>query len=995
MKIKITIAVIILLQVILQPGVAQNNELKFNLIEGPNGKPLGKIRNIVQDIHGYMWFSGEDEKCIYRYDGARFTVFRHDDANPNSLGGTNINSVYADDSGMIWMGMQYGLDKFNPVTGVFKHYRHVPNDASSLVINNIAPILKDRQGRIWAGGSDGLDCLDEKTGKFTHYRNEPGNKKSLSSNFVWCIYEDRHGIIWIGTGNPWMGTDDGNGGLNRLEADNSFTRYMHDPKDPYSLINNKVGAIFEDGRGVFWIGTSGDGLQTMDRKRGIFERHLYDPKKPGLLSRPPLKPGCGFFDKINFITEDSTGAIWIGTECSGINRYDPTTKKITYFKNSNGFPDSSGWNAFTSRDGEVWITTEDRKLYRTDPFFKPIRSIPTENLADHFLEDREGYLWVSSAGNGLLKFDHNKKLVQHFKHDPLDSFSLLDNNTGHLFDNQDNTMLVTSYNGIRLFNKVTQRFSRFNTSEVFKDSLDTGFSGILRDNQGIMWFNRWGLGLIRYDPKDNSTRQFFTNADDSTSIGSNFQNWILQDRSGAIWLAGIGGINRLTPETGRFKHYMAGRFITYLYIDSGNNLWAGTDKGLYRYNQKEDSFKIFLDPQAEINSWPVGGIIEDDTKNLWLTSPSAIINLNPFTKETFIYGSRFGVSPNTLYPYTQAYKNKKGEIYIGYENGFYTFFPQELTVKSDLKIMITDFFINSIHALPGKESPLKKSIDDITDLALKYDQNNLSLNFAAIDYRQPESIKYFTMLEGYDNTWRAAVGEKSAYYFYVPPNKYVFHVKAYNSEGAKTERIITIQIHPPWWNTWLFRIGAAVCLIGLLYGLIRWRLQQKFRMQLERSDKEKQLVEFEMQALRAQMNPHFIFNSLNSINRFILQNNKTQASEYLTKFSKLVRMILQNSQASLITLENELEALEFYLDLEALRFDHHFDYKISVTKDMDVDILKVPPLIIQPYAENAIWHGLMHKEEKGHLDIEVIQEEDILYFKITDDGIGRKQCCSN
>jgi LytS/YehU family sensor histidine kinase len=178
-------------------------------------------------------------------------------------------------------------------------------------------------------------------------------------------------------------------------------------------------------------------------------------------------------------------------------------------------------------------------------------------------------------------------------------------------------------------------------------------------------------------------------------------------------------------------------------------------------------------------------------------------------------------------------------------------------------------------------------------------------------------------------------------------------------------------------------------------------LQHKFRLKLERSEKEKQLAELqqqkselEMEALRAQMNPHFIFNSLNSINRFILQNNKAQASEYLTKFSKLVRMILQNSQASLITLESELESLELYLNLEALRFNYHFDYNISLQKDLDPSVLKVPPLILQPYVENAIWHGLMHKEEKGQLDIEVIEESDHLCFRITDNGIGREKAAA-
>jgi hypothetical protein len=166
---------------------------------------------------------------------------------------------------------------------------------------------------------------------------------------------------------------------------------------------------------------------------------------------------------------------------------------------------------------------------------------------------------------------------------------------------------------------------------------------------------------------------------------------------------------------------------------------------------------------------------------------------------------------------------------------------------------------------------------------------------------------------------------------------------------------------------------------------------QKLESEKTKAELEQQATELEMQALRAQMNPHFIFNSLNSINRFILQNNKALASEYLTKFSRLVRLILQNSQSALIQLESELESLQLYLELEAVRFDHHFEFNIKVDDELETDVIKVPPLIIQPYAENAIWHGLMHKEEKGHLEIELFQQDDFLCCKIADDGIGRKK----
>ncbi|CAN5421653.1 hypothetical protein BH20BAC1_BH20BAC1_07550 [soil metagenome] len=196
----------------------------------------------------------------------------------------------------------------------------------------------------------------------------------------------------------------------------------------------------------------------------------------------------------------------------------------------------------------------------------------------------------------------------------------------------------------------------------------------------------------------------------------------------------------------------------------------------------------------------------------------------------------------------------------------------------------------------------------------------------------------------------------------------------------------------------VFVIGSVIIRIIVVQRRhIKQRLEHKLDIQKLENEKanvalQQQATELEMQALRTQMNPHFIFNSLNSINRFILQNNKLQASDYLTKFSKLVRLILQNSQVPLITLQSELEALELYLELEALRFDNQFESKIKIDGDIESTIIKVPPLIIQPYAENAIWHGLIHKENKGHLTINIYQEEDdILCCKITDDGIGRKR----
>jgi signal transduction histidine kinase/ligand-binding sensor domain-containing protein len=865
MKEKIRILFLILSLAFFYECTAQPGGLKFNLVEGPAGKSLGGVRNMSQDPYGYMWFAAAGAKCIYRYDGSRYMVFRHDDANPNSLGGVNIYFVFADNKGLIWIGMTEGLDQYNPATGIFKHYRHNPRDSNSLGGSpGIAPVLKDRQGRIWIGTDhDGLDRLDEKSGKFTHFRNGPGNPKSLSSNAVWKIYEDRQGTIWIATGFPWFNQDPQDGGLNRLNADGTFTQYKHDSTNPHSLINNKIGAIFEDSRGNFWVGTGGDGLHIMDRKTGRFERLGYDPKKPDQLSRPPLTPGVGN-DKIDFIIEDTMGAIWIGTQYSGLTRYDTGTKKITRYENSNGYPDSTSWNAFTSRDGELWITTERDNLFRVDPFHKTIDSISTVNDAWNFLEDKQRNLWVGTQGGGLIKFDQQLHLVKQFKHDPADSTSLPSNHVGALFQNHENMIWVETEKGIRVLDEITEKFSHFKADENLGTFNDTGATGILRDKEGIIWLGRWGQGLVRYNPKDHSITHFYSSERDSSSISSNHVGQILEDNSGIIWTGSDNGLNRLDKNSGKFVRYLAGTgtFSVNLFQDSEGNLWAPNSNGLYLYNKKEDRFNRFLDPKSEINSIGMGGMTEDDTKNLWFFSESGIIRLNLLSKQTFFYGSNYGIVPHSFATWKHAYKNHEGRIFIPKDNGFYTFYPKKLTVKTDFKIIITELSINSTLVLPGKESPIQIPVEEITDLDLKYNQNNISLNFSAIDYRDPATTRYFYILEGYDKEWQEVKDkkDKSSYYFNLPQGKYIYRVKAFNSDGTKAERSVNIRINPPWWQTWWAYTSYALLLILSVWAYIRWRtkslqaekiiLEGKVTNRTRELKEEKEIVERTLSELK-------------------------------------------------------------------------------------------------------------------------------------------------
>jgi signal transduction histidine kinase/ligand-binding sensor domain-containing protein len=821
-------------------GFSQNAEIKFNLVVGNNGEPLGNgnINSITQDKQGYMWFSGQGAGCLFRYDGNRILTFKHDKLNGNSPARSRPETVYADQDGMIWIGYFNGdLDKYDPGTGIFTHYKNNPNDPGSLSAGMVSAVLKDNLGRLWVGTANGLDRLDEKTEKFIHYRNVQGNDSSLSCDFVRGIYEDRAGTLWIGTGFEFF--KDSTGGLNRLEANGTFTRFLHDPKNPNSLINNKVRAILEDSRGIFWIGTSGDGLHTMNRSKGIFERHLYDPKNQEKLSRPALKPGET--DPITFIQEDSSGAIWIGTYKSGINRYDMLTKKIThYFKSGNGFPDDGCWQAYTSRDGVLWLASTEGNpfLYRVDATVNRINQISTGPFVNCIYESENGSLWLGSSGTGIFQYDQQKKLVRQYKSDLADSIDFSKLIIFSIFQNQPDTLWISTNDGIVLLNLTTNRLEwlryKSDPNSMPQKFDEVMVTRIIQDKKGIKWFATQ-KGLMQYNPANGSLKKYQPYPADTVNHKTNTVMDVLEDSTGNIWLAtsffnystmDLGkGISRFNRGTGHFSYYLNDIGSYSLFKDSKGVIWAGTEKGLYKYNRASDSFSPFFDAQSSLNDMLVSKIVEDDNKNLWILLNSSFVKINADRTRYFIYGRKFGIKAESLL-FGGLAKTSKGEILVGNASGFYAFYPGDLVAENKpLKVVISNLSINNSTIFSGNESPIKSPIEETSKIDLKYNQNNIFFRVSVFDYRAPEANMVYTMLENYDNVWRESV-DKSATYINVPPGKYIFHVKAYNIDGVKAEKAFEIIIRPPWWKTgWAYSIYVFMLLV-VSFGMNRF-LQER------------------------------------------------------------------------------------------------------------------------------------------------------------------------
>lgn len=980
---------------------AQTQQVIFNLVAGANGIALGKINSITQDRQGVMWFSDQDHQCIIRYDGTLMTRYPSDLKNPNSLGGRYPECIAADSIGNIWIGFTgTGLDRFDPETKTFSHFRHQANDKGSLADDIVSAILVDHLGNLWVGSNGGLDLLDPATGRFKHFSHNPTDSTSLSYNIVRAIYEDHQGTIWVGTGFPWIEPVD-RGGLNRFNRETgTFQRYLSDPRNPHSLINNKVRAIFEDSRGLFWVGTGGDGLHTMDRKTGVFERHPYNPARPEQLSRPPAG-GAG--DHITFITEDALGGLWIGTESNGLNRYDTLAKRVTHFgKNADGsgsFRDNTAWWAYASKDGQLWVSTQEPNLYRIDLFTSSIpHSEINAGVVHAFYEETPSLFWLGTD-SGLIHKNISNGAFRRYKNIPLDPKSLSNNVVASIVrDEQGELWLGTAGGGVNRFNPGTGVFTRIQHDPEQRESLCNDNVGLLyEDRESNLWVATMdGLDLL--DRKTGKFTHYRNDQNDTNSLSSSIITSIFEEEPDILWVGTYyAGVNRMDLRTGRCKHYLPSSFVTSIYKDAKGVIWVGAANGLYRYDKASAGlydkgsagFSFFGEGNTGFKINSALSIIGDEQDNLWIAALAGIYRINPARDQVIIYDKKNKVDGFSIQNTSgvSAYKARNGEIFFGSSTGYYAFSPDKLKVMSNApKVDLTNFWLKGVAVPAIAEGPLTAPLSTVAAIHLRHDQNAFSLGFTSLDYDNPGDKTFYYKLENYDGDWRPAGAEERAYYFNVPPGKYVFRVKASNSiNGLSAEKGIAVIISAPWWKT-----GWAYCTFFLLLvtGILIYNRVQRRRV-IHKERERGKLRELEMQALRAQMNPHFIFNCLSSINNFITKNETEAASDYLTKFSRLIRTVLNNSKQSYIALEDEMQMLGLYLEMEKLRFKDNFTYGIHIDPDVDATAVFIPPLLFQPFVENAVWHGLMHKAEPGRLNIFLTIEKKFLVCIIEDNGVGR------
>lgn len=422
-------------------------------------------------------------------------------------------------------------------------------------------------------------------------------------------------------------------------------------------------------------------------------------------------------------------------------------------------------------------------------------------------------------------------------------------------------------------------------------------------------------------------------------------------------------------------------FTTNITETSNGMLWASSFKnGLYGI--KKDSVVINITEDSGLLSNKTN-IIKGDGIYLWIATENGLQLLNTETNTLKNLTKRDGL-PSYFITGIEVFND---QVFIGSNKGVSSINKEYVFKKRKApEVYFTSVIINEKEATIGK------------NYELDYDKNSLKFNFNANGFQSNENITYQHRLIGSNDNWLTlGKRENSVKYNSLPAGNYTFEVKAIDNAipNKSIVKQIKFSIKTPFWKSWWF---ITIIVISML--LIVWmyytqkikKLRLKQKTNLERERVNRQLIASQLENLRSQMNPHFIFNALNSIQEYIVLNEKELASSYLVKFSRLIRMYLEHSQKQEVTLKEELEALSLYLTLEQNRFEDVLEYKIKISSEVPVNSIKVPSLFIQPYVENALKHGLLHKKENRLLIVALSldNEQNHLICRITDNGIGRK-----
>ncbi|RAV30260.1 hypothetical protein DN748_05595 [Sinomicrobium soli] len=809
---------------------AQQQELTFRNYTVEEGLVSNTIWSIGQDSKGYMWFGTKNG--LSRFDGYEFKSYQLSNKQGNSLGSNFIHALFWYDNETLWLGttkgiyildvetdtftrfaplkkyliydiqkardgsiwiatQQMGVFRYDPGNGDLANYHAGTKDALSLSSNEIRKLAIDNDGNVWmATFGSGINFLDVKQGYVKHYCEK---NTGLSSDFILTIYQDRSERIWAGT----LG-----GGL-CLWQPRSRTFKVYSKDKPGSINDNIVRSVYQTGPNTLYIGTE-RGLNVMD---------LTSEKVRYYTHKANTSTGIGG-NSIYSIFRDKGGGIWLGTYFGGISYIEKNDLDMeNHFPTEDGMTLNGGAVSCFLEDapGKFWIGTEDGGLNYFDSGTGTFRHYPfqdgQEPLTYHNIhslyKDKEGRLWIGTFSGGLNVYDKKTGRVKVYRYDPDDPRSLSSNNVFRIYEDRDGVIWVGTTKGLNIYDKQTDSFRR-----ITKMGMGHTFvSDIYEDETGTIWFATFGNGLVAHRKKSGTWKQYR-----------------------------LGEVD---------KKQAVGNLICLL-DDHAGNLWLGTEGlGLVRFDFRSETFAVF-DEKDGIDANVAYGILQDENRTLWVSTNNGLYHFDPQSRKTEHF-TQWDDLQSRQFNYNSSYKASDGKMFFGGIKGFNAFYPEK--IKSEPlsgNIVFTNFqLFNKDIRIGHDEGILTHTIDYTDHITLAHGQSVMSFEYAALNFKSPQKVKYAYKMQGFDEHWNYVGVQRKATYTNLPPGEYTFMVKAgYDGKEWSTSTArIGIEIAPPFYLHPLAYLAYGILALVVFFTgrrMLMDRAEKRNRIRLERLSVEQE-----------------------------------------------------------------------------------------------------------------------------------------------------------
>lgn len=872
----------------------------------------------------------------------QYLHFTEEDGLPSNF----VYKTFQDSKGYIWFATDKGVVKYNDNT--FRTF----NESDGLPVNDIYEMVEDRQNRLWLSGKGLLTYIyedsvhifkDKQTGETQNLDTRKLEVTAAKNLFIFT--SSRKNYILIGDS------------IHKI-LDTPYITSIQPifPKAIYYL-NGKTSDNSYNLTAINYLSA-----MPINSSKDIYlhyralEKEGFNIKKQ-LLTNEELGINRIIEGKILPIISDISGAIFfrdkgklVSTDTLGnILPYDPFFEKISL-----SF-------IYEDREGNRWITTTDDGVYMLPVLAKNTLNyaILSGKVNDLVYAPKSASLFISSNQPDFYQLKKGKIHVIN-KREKYNSINTYD--TKILLDDNENPILLGNQATYLHYNSQNQQVNSYALpyltapKDAFIDDLHN-------------FYIASGGGVIVKDKEKDAKWHYL----DSIRTYA-----IVKDKQSRLWLGRLDGL--YLRENGKERHLggldsICKSSVKRLGIDAQQNIWVGTENnGVYAVLPNQKIHII-----SELAHHKTSDLFIDAKQQIWVGTEKGLIKIKmlsyqPFSYRIQTFSTANGLKSNiidavTVWKDTVFVANRK-ELAIFRDTDMADFISQK-----PFPIHIININVN------GLNQPKKGNT------SFSYTENNFLIQYAGLSYKSCGKITYQYRLLGISDLWQETANNEKEF-SRLPPGDYTFEVKAIGIDGTISEKPATYSftIRPPFWNTWVFRFSLLFLCFAAIALYINWQ-KRKTKTEIQTNQKFAQL---EMQALQSQMNPHFVFNALMAIQGFLLSHEIDKSNNYLVKFSRLIRMILDSTRSKYIMVAKEIQLIKDYVALEQMRFEDKFESVFTIAEDLDTNA-EIPVMFIQPFVENAINHGLLHKSEKGFLQIHFYQDEANLCVLIEDNGVGRKK----